>query len=337
MLWVGAGNKVRGEYSHGSDRDTTSEPCVRRLVNAANALTCGCMIVTCAFSGVFVKYLGIRWTLIIGAAGYCPYTAGLYCNNRFGSAWFVLLGATCCGLGAGLFWMAEAAIALSYPESCNQGRFLSTWLTFRVAGQVLGGAINLGLNADRDEAGAVSYKVYQVFIALQACAPFVGLFVTAPKKVTRTDGVRVSCSIPRDQSESLRRRLRSWDSEEITHTDRSLSLRSTRRVHGDGAAFQEQAFSLGHSTDCFIGILGRCVLYVPRSVVHGSSKSTGLISIRIGRDTWRSLSGDLSRFEKTICESSWARVLAHSGRAARCLVDMGNRSRDRISTDTPHA
>ncbi|KAI5364043.1 Putative Ion channel regulatory protein, UNC-93 [Septoria linicola] len=170
------------------------------LVNAANALTFCLMVVTCAFSGVFVKYLGIRWTLILGAAGYCPYAAGLYCNNRFGSSWFVLFGAATCGLGAGLFWMAEAAIALSYPEPYNQGKLLGLWLSFRVGGQILGGAVNLGLNVDRSEAGSVSYSVFQVFIALQAVAPFAGLLLTAPSKVERTDGQTVSCSISKDES-----------------------------------------------------------------------------------------------------------------------------------------
>lgn len=158
------------------------------------------MVVTCACSGVFVKYLGIRWTLILGAAGYCPYAAGLYCNNRYGSSWFVLVGAATCGLGAGLFWMAEAAIALSYPEPYNQGKLVGLWLSFRVGGQILGGAVNLGLNAHRNEAGAVSYSVFQVFIALQAVAPFAGLLLTAPEKVERTDGEIVSCSIGRNEN-----------------------------------------------------------------------------------------------------------------------------------------
>ncbi|KAM0716233.1 hypothetical protein Q7P37_007678 [Cladosporium fusiforme] len=127
------------------------------LVNAANALTFCLMVLTCALSGVFVKYLGIKWTLILGAAGYCPYAAGLYCNNRFGTG------------------------------------------CFRVMGQILGGAINLGLNSDRNTAGSVSYTVFQIFIALQAAGPFAGLLLSHPSQVQRTDGVKVSCSIPRSQ------------------------------------------------------------------------------------------------------------------------------------------
>lgn len=170
------------------------------LVDAANALTFCLMVLTCALSGVFVKYLGIKWTLILGAAGYAPYAAGLYCNNRWHSSWFVLFGAACCGLGAGIFWMAEAAIAMSYPEPHNQGRLLGIWLSFRVGGQILGGAVNLGLNVHRNRAGSVSYTVFQIFIAIQALAPVAGLLLTPPSKVQRTDGVKVSCGVPKNES-----------------------------------------------------------------------------------------------------------------------------------------
>lgn len=91
--------------------------------------------------------------------GYAPYAAGLYTNNRFGNEWFVLVGAALCGITAGIFWMAEAAIALSYPEPKNQGRFLGFWISFRLGGQIVGGAINLGLNAQRNTAGSVSANV----------------------------------------------------------------------------------------------------------------------------------------------------------------------------------
>ena len=165
------------------------------LVNASNALTFSLMVLTCYFSSVLVRYIGIKWTLIVGTMGYAPYAAGLYTNNRFGTEWLVLLGAALCGLSAGVFWTSEAAIALSYPEPYNQGRFLGLWLTFRVGGQILGGAINLGINAKRDEAGSVSYTVYLIFIALQALGPFAGLLLNRPEQVEREDGVPVRLQI----------------------------------------------------------------------------------------------------------------------------------------------
>lgn len=165
------------------------------LVNTANALTFCLMVLSCYFSSLIVRIIGIKWTLIAGTVGYAPYAAGLYTHNRFGTEWLVLFGAALCGLSAGIFWMSEAAIALAYPEPYNQGRFLGFWLSFRVCGQILGGAINLGLNADRTGGGKVSFTVFQVFIALQALGPFVGLLLTSPDKVQRSDGVPVKLAV----------------------------------------------------------------------------------------------------------------------------------------------
>ncbi|KAK0610147.1 major facilitator superfamily domain-containing protein [Bombardia bombarda] len=165
------------------------------LINAANALTFCLMVVSCYFSSVMVHYIGIKGALIFGTLGYAPYAAGLYVNNRFGNEWLVLLGAALCGISAGVFWMAEAAIAIAYPEPWNRGKALGYWLTYRLSGQILGGAINLGLNADRNEAGKVSYTVFLVFIALQATGPFVALLLNKPDKVERRDGKRVNLSI----------------------------------------------------------------------------------------------------------------------------------------------
>lgn len=165
------------------------------LVNAANALTFCLMVLSCYFSSALVRLIGIKWALVAGTMGYAPYAAGLYTNNRFGTEWLVLVGAALCGLSAGVFWMAEAAIALAYPEPHNQGRFLGFWLSFRLAGQILGGAINVGINAHNAHAGKVSYSVYLVFIALQAMGPLVALLLTPPERVERTDGRKVDLSV----------------------------------------------------------------------------------------------------------------------------------------------
>jgi hypothetical protein len=168
------------------------------LVNTANALTFCLMVVSCFFTSILIKYISIKGALIFGTLGYAPYAAGLYTNNRFGTEWLVLLGAALCGISAGTFWAAEAAIALAYPEPYNRGKVLGYWLTYRLGGQILGGAINLGLNSDRDEAGKVSYTVYLIFIALQASGPFVALLLNRPGKVERTDGIKVDLSIFND-------------------------------------------------------------------------------------------------------------------------------------------
>lgn len=100
--------------------------------------------------------------------------------------------------------MAEAAIAIAYPEPWNRGKALGYWLTFRLLGQILGGAINLGINAKRNEAGSVSYVVYLVFIALQATGPFVALLLNKPAQVERQDGKKVSLAILEDPWREVR-------------------------------------------------------------------------------------------------------------------------------------
>ncbi|KAI8933141.1 hypothetical protein NX059_009782 [Plenodomus lindquistii] len=165
------------------------------LVNAGNALTFCLMVVSCYFSSVMVRYIGIKGALIFGTIGYAPYAAALYTNNRFGTEWFIYLGSSLCGISAGVFWMAEAAIAIAYPEPWNKGKALGYWLTYRLGGQILGGAINLGLNADRDQPGQVTYTVYLVFIALQCIGPVVAWFLNSPGKVQRRDGKKVQLAI----------------------------------------------------------------------------------------------------------------------------------------------
>lgn len=90
--------------------------------NAANALTYGLMSVGCVIAGGITNRITAKWTLFIGAAFYTPYAAGLYCNNRYGNQWFMLLGAASCGVGASLFWASEASIAVGWPEETVRGR-----------------------------------------------------------------------------------------------------------------------------------------------------------------------------------------------------------------------
>jgi hypothetical protein len=83
-----------------------------------------------------------------------------------------------------------------------------------LGGQILGGAINLGLNADRNEAGKVSYTVYLIFIALQAAGPFVAALLNPPEKVQRTDGKRVNLTIANDPWFEIKRTTKLFFSKE---------------------------------------------------------------------------------------------------------------------------
>ncbi|KAL1406847.1 hypothetical protein Q8F55_006256 [Vanrija albida] len=185
------------------------------LVNAANALTCSIMVVTAFLGSTVLNLVGVRWALFLGGVGFSPYLAGLYTNTMYGTGWLVLFGAATCGVSAGLFWAIEAAVALAYPEPERLGLSLGIWMSFRVAGQIVGGAINLGVNATRAEAGAINPKVYLVFIALQAAGAFVSFLLPRPHTIQRRDGRTVELYNGRTAWDEVRGTARLFVTREI--------------------------------------------------------------------------------------------------------------------------
>ena len=161
------------------------------LVNAANALLYAFMTVTCFLGPWLTNAIGFKYTLAIGSLGYPLYAAGLYVNNRFGDEWFVYVGAVACGISAGFFWSVEGAIATGYPESHKRGRYIATWFTFRNFGNIIGGAVSLGINHKINHRGKVGYQTYWGFIAIQCLGFFFGLLLSNPDKVVRDDGTSI--------------------------------------------------------------------------------------------------------------------------------------------------
>ncbi|PWN48001.1 MFS general substrate transporter [Violaceomyces palustris] len=161
------------------------------LINAANALTYGIMSFGCALAGGVCNKIGVKWTLVIGVAFYTPYASSLYCNNRFGNEWYVLLGAALCGIGASMFWASEGAIAVGYPSERERGRMVATWMGIRNLGPLIGGAISLSLNTKGTKAGKVSYSTFLALIGIQCLGFPVALLLSSPEKVVRGDGSKV--------------------------------------------------------------------------------------------------------------------------------------------------
>lgn len=157
------------------------------LVNAGNSIVFSLMGLGCVFAPLLINWLGVKNTLLAGTLGWSVYTAALYQNNKFGTEWFVILGAVICGISAGLYWAAEGAIVLSYPEQHKRGRYLAVWLFFKNSGTILAGAINLGTNIHRSTGGKVNYKTLLAFIALQVLALPFAFLTSKPERVQRDD------------------------------------------------------------------------------------------------------------------------------------------------------
>ncbi|KAJ5125710.1 Major facilitator superfamily domain general substrate transporter [Penicillium atrosanguineum] len=161
------------------------------LVNAANALLYALMTVTCFAGPWLTNIIGFRWTLALGSIGYPLYAAGLYLNNRTGATWLVYLGSVTCGISAGFFWSVEGAIATGYPEQHKRGRYIATWFTFRNFGNIIGGAVSLGINHNANHRGQVGWQTYSAFIAIQCLGLVFGFFLSNPEKVQRDDHTKL--------------------------------------------------------------------------------------------------------------------------------------------------
>jgi hypothetical protein len=107
-----------------------------------------------------------------------------------------------CGISAGFFWAAEAAIIIGYPSPKDRAFYLAIWQTAKAAGPIVGGAINLGLNANRKTTGSVSSSTYIVFIVIMCLGLPIALCLSPASKVWRRDG-----------SQIVVRRAASWGAE----------------------------------------------------------------------------------------------------------------------------
>ncbi|CEN60704.1 hypothetical protein ASPCAL03139 [Aspergillus calidoustus] len=156
-------------------------------VSAANALLYGLFAVVCVAAGAINNRIGLRYGLAIGAIGYPIYGAGLYTNNYSPTTWFLLFGSALCGISAGFFWAAEAAIIIGYPSPKDRAFYLAIWQTAKAAGPIVGGAINLGLNAQKSTTGSVSAGTYIVFIVIMCLGLPIALLLSPAHKVQRKD------------------------------------------------------------------------------------------------------------------------------------------------------
>ncbi|CZT44950.1 related to DUF895 domain membrane protein [Rhynchosporium secalis] len=160
-------------------------------VSAANALVYGLFSIVCVLAGAINNRIGLKYALALGAIGYPLYGAGLYTNNTNPSTGFLLFGSAMCGISAGFFWAAEAAVIIGYPSPHERAFYLAIWQTAKASGPIVGGAINLGLNANRSKAGSVGSATYIVFIAIMCLGLPIALLLSPAEKVWRKDHSKV--------------------------------------------------------------------------------------------------------------------------------------------------
>ncbi|KAK7746711.1 hypothetical protein SLS53_001898 [Cytospora paraplurivora] len=131
----------------------------------------------CAFGGPLVNKIGVKWSLVIGAATFPIRGASYYVNSKYGTQWFLIFGSFLSGTGTGFWYVAEAGSILSLAPSGVRGKYLALWIVSRNLGQLVGGGINL---------------------------PFAFL-ITPLERVVRSDGTRIVISESLSTKQELKR------------------------------------------------------------------------------------------------------------------------------------
>ncbi|KAJ5098879.1 hypothetical protein N7532_005880 [Penicillium argentinense] len=173
-------------------------------VNAANAVIFCLQFLVCIFGSSLIAKVGLKWAFAFGMIGFPIYASSVYCNIKLGNSWYIMLACVIDGVSSGMFWLTEGAIVLAYPEKHRRGKYLAYWLASRIVGQMIGGAVTLGVNADNKEKGHISVQTYLVFISIQAIGPFIAAMLSSPEKVQRSDRSKVVVNLPQSLTTELR-------------------------------------------------------------------------------------------------------------------------------------
>lgn len=148
------------------------------------------MVFFSPISAVIGNRFNLKWVLVFGTLGYVPYCAALYTNTVYGTQWFLIFGAATCGFSAAALWTAEGAIAVGYPEADRRGLCVAIWLALNKIGSLIASIIQLGLNVQSDQAGAISPTTYLVLVGLTCAGLPLSLLLSSPDKLVRRDGTK---------------------------------------------------------------------------------------------------------------------------------------------------
>jgi MFS family permease len=110
--------------------------------NNANVALYSTFAVVGFFAGIATNKLGIRATLSLGGFGYTLYSSSLLCYKHTGNSGFLIFAGLQLGLCAGLFWVAQGMVMLSYPTEQSKGKYIAwSWMIYNM-GAVIGSVVS---------------------------------------------------------------------------------------------------------------------------------------------------------------------------------------------------
>lgn len=144
------------------------------------------------FAGSVTNTLGVKFALTFGSVGYVIYSSSLWVYDAKEISGYVIAAGAILGCCAGIFWSAQGAIMMAYPEEKNKGKYVAIfWALFNIGG-ILGSVITLGINLESGGTGGVSTATYTAFVIIMIVGIFLSLILAPPSMVKRSDGTAVT-------------------------------------------------------------------------------------------------------------------------------------------------
>jgi hypothetical protein len=127
----------------------------------------------------------------LGSIGYVIYSAAFWVYDREQVSSFVIISGAILGCLAAIFWSAQGAIMMSYPEEKDKGKFVAIFWSLFNFGGILGSLIALVLNL-KNTTGGVSTGTYIAFVAIMLVGVVFSLVLANPSNVVRSDGTCIT-------------------------------------------------------------------------------------------------------------------------------------------------
>lgn len=195
--------------------------CACGMVNSVNSLSGGIanqvvagemtvvqsliFIASSFFTPIMVTFFGPRSCISFGCLACVLYILSIRSYKIYGeqNPLLCLLCAAIVGCGLAFFWTAHSVLIVAYPTMREHGRYIANFWSIYNCGAVLGGLLTFGTNTTT-KSHIPSSSTFAAFSVVTGIGLLLSARLAPLDTVYRSDGVRVSDTLPSHSKEWLR-------------------------------------------------------------------------------------------------------------------------------------
>ncbi|KAG9320929.1 hypothetical protein KVV02_001734 [Mortierella alpina] len=138
--------------------------------------------------------IGPRLCVVFGGITFVLYAGSMMlAQDNDSSSVYPALAGILLGLGAGLIWVTQGAMMMSYPTEDNKGKYIACFFAIFNLGAVLGSVLPLALNSRENmDPDDVSSNTYIVYMVIMGVSTLLAVFLARPSTIVRDNGEPVT-------------------------------------------------------------------------------------------------------------------------------------------------